>query len=105
VAVTRLGNRGAGIGASLEWQPSGELLAAGSWSNLEALVWVLSPRGDSRIVAMDADPIAGLVWSPSGEALLAASQARWTFVTPQGQWLRSMPVPRGDLLPRAWRSG
>lgn len=102
VGFTPLGDRGAGIGASLAWQPSGELLAVASWGTLEAIVRVFPPRGDSRVVAMDADPIAGLVWSPGGDVLLAASQARWTFVTPAGAWIRSNPVPRGELVPIAW---
>lgn len=104
VAVTALGDRGAGIGANLAWQPSGDLLAVASWGTLEAIVRVFPPSGNSRVVAMDEDPIAGLVWSPSGDVLLAASQSRWTFVTSSGEWIRSNPVPRGELVPIAWSS-
>ena len=102
VAVTPLGDRGAGIGASLAWQPSGGFLAVASWGTLEAIVRVFPPNGESRVVAMDADPIAGLLWSPGGEVLLAASQSRWTFVTAGGEWVRSTPVPRGELVPIGW---
>jgi hypothetical protein len=106
VDVTPLGERGAGIGSILAWQPEGELLAAGSWSNLEAVVRVF-PVGseDARVVAILPEQVAGLVWSPNGDVLLAASQSNWTFVTPEGAWVRSIPVRRGDSLPLAWRSG
>jgi hypothetical protein len=101
--VTALGNRGAGLGAALAWQPGGELLASGAWSNLEAAVR-LSSREETRVAAIHPDPIAGLVWSPDGEVLLAASNTRWTFIASDGTWLRSVPVPRGESLPLAWRS-
>jgi hypothetical protein len=101
--VTALGNRGAGLGAAFVWQPGGDLLATGAWSNLEAAVR-LSSREETRVVAIHPDPIAGLVWSPDGEVLLAASNTRWTFVASDGTWLRSVPVPRGESLPLAWRS-
>lgn len=103
VNVTALGNRGAGLGAVLAWQPGGDLLASGAWSNLEAAVR-LSSGDETRVVAIHPDPIAGLVWSPDGEVLLAASNTRWTFVASDGTWLRSVPVPRGESLPLAWRS-
>ena len=101
--VTALGNRGAGLGAALAWQPGGDLLASGAWSNLEAAVR-LSSREETRVAAIHPDPIAGLVWSPDGEVLLAASNTRWTFIASDGTWLRSVPVPRGESLPLAWRS-
>ena len=102
VTVAALGNRGAGLGAALAWQPGGDLLASGAWSNLEGAVR-LSSRDETRVVAIHPDPIAGLVWSPDGEVLLAASNTRWTFVAADGAWLRSVPVPRGESLPLAWR--
>jgi WD40 repeat protein len=102
VNVTALGNRGAGLGAALAWQPGGSLLASGAWSNLEAAVR-LSSGDETRVVAIHPDPIAGLVWSPNGEVLLAASNTRWTFVASDGTWLRSVPVPRGESLPLEWR--
>lgn len=103
VNVTALGNRGAGLGAALAWQPGGELLASGAWSNLEAAVR-LSSGDETRVVAVHPDPIAGLAWSPDGEILLAASNTRWTFVASEGSWLRSVPVPRGESVPLAWGS-
>jgi WD40-like Beta Propeller Repeat len=107
VDVTPLGNHGAGVDSLLAWEPEGgDMLAAATWSNLEAVLRVFQVgQGESRVVAMHPDPIAGLVWSPDGKVLLAASQAQWTFVTPGGDWLRSTPITRRDSLPLAWRSG
>jgi hypothetical protein len=63
VGITPLGARGAGIGASLSWQPSGELLAVASWGTLEAIVRVFPPRGQISVLAIDSYPMLCIVCS------------------------------------------
>ena len=104
VAIAPLGPQGAGLRPTFAWQPGGDLLAISSWSNIEGVIRVFDPGTDeTRVVGLQADPYNGVVWSPDGDVLLAASDSWWTFVTPDGTWIRSIPVGRGSSLPLAWR--
>lgn len=103
--VAPLGGTGPVARAFLSWQPGGDLLAVMMWNNLEGIVRVLDPRtGESRIVAMVQEPPRGMVWSPSGDVVLAGTDLRWVYVAPDGEWLRSVPVARGDSLQLDWRA-
>ena len=104
VHVARLGPQGAGLRPGFAWQPGGDLLAISSWSNIEGVLRVFDPGADeTRVVGLQGDPYNGVVWSPDGDVLLAASDSWWTFVSPDGTWIRSIPVGRGSSLPLAWR--
>jgi hypothetical protein len=105
VHVAPLGHQGAGLAPSFAWQPGAHLLAVASWTNLEgALRIVDAAAAQERVVGLQGDPFATIVWSPDGDVLLAASDTWWRFVTPDGTWIRSIPVGRGNSLPLAWRS-
>jgi hypothetical protein len=104
VHVAPLGPQGAGLRPGFAWQPGGDLLAISSWSNIEGVLRIFDPGADqTRVVGLQGDPFSGLVWSPDGDVLLAASDSWWTFVSPDGTWIRSIPVGRGSSLPLAWR--
>lgn len=104
VDVAPLGKSAAGLRSGFAWQPEGGLLAIASWSNLEGIVRLFAPgEAKTRVVALLSDPLAGLAWSPNGDLLLAATDSWWTFVAPDGTWIGSIPMPRGDWLPIAWR--
>jgi hypothetical protein len=104
VHVAPLGPQGAGLRPGFAWQPGGDLLAISSWSNIEGVLRVFDPGADeTRVVGLQGDPYNGVVWSPDGDVLLAASDSWWTFVSPDGTWIRSIPVGRGSSLPLAWR--
>ena len=104
VNVAPLGPQGAGLRPAFAWQPGGDLLAISSWSNIEGVLRVFDPRAEeTRVIGLQGDPYNGVVWSPDGDALLAASDSWWTFVSPDGTWIRSIPVGRGSSLPLAWR--
>lgn len=103
--VAPLGGTGPVARSFLSWQPEGDLLAVMMWNNLEGIVRILDPRTEqSRIIAMVQEPPRGMVWSPSGDVVLAGTDLRWVYVAPDGEWLRSVPVARGDSLPLDWRA-
>ncbi|MGZ8565982.1 MAG: hypothetical protein ACXWXS_02910 [Actinomycetota bacterium] len=98
-----LGRRAPASAVLLAWQPDGTELAVASSSTLEGVVRLFGvTAGASPVVAVFSSPPVGLVWSPNGDALLAASEVRWTFMSPEGDWLWSLPVLRGDAQPLAW---
>ena len=104
VHVAPLGPQGAGLRPAFAWQPGGDLLAISSWSNIEGVLRIFDPRAEeTRVIGLQRDPFIGVVWSPDGDALLAASDSWWAFVSPDGTWIRSIPVGRGSSLPLAWR--
>jgi WD40 repeat protein len=104
VHVAPLGPQGAGLRSAFAWQPGGGLLAISSWSNIEGVLRIFDPRAEeTRVIGLQADPFNSVVWSPDGDALLAASDSWWTFVSPDGTWIRSIPIGRGSSLPLAWR--
>jgi hypothetical protein len=104
VHVAPLGPQGAGLRPAFAWQPGGDLLAISSWSNIEGVLRIFDPGADeASVIGLQGDPFNGLVWSPGGDVLLAASDSWWTFVSPDGTWIRSIPIGRGSSLPLAWR--
>lgn len=104
VHVAPLGPQGAGLRPAFAWQPDGDLLAISSWSNLEGVLRIFDPGDEeTRVIGLQGDPFNGVVWSPDGDVLLAASDSWWTFVAPDGTWIRSIPIGRGSSLPLAWR--
>jgi hypothetical protein len=104
VHLAPLGPQGAGLRPAFAWQPGGDLLAISSWSNIEGVLRIFDPRAEeTRVIGLQGDPFNGVVWSPDGDALLAASDSWWTFVAPDGTWIRSIPIGRGSSLPLAWR--
>ncbi len=91
-----LGDRGAGpLQVYLDWQPGGSLLAVGSSTTLGGTVRVLDD-GRSRVIALFGEPATGTVWSPDGSVVLAASNGAWAVVTPEGDWIWSRIVGRGE---------
>jgi hypothetical protein len=105
VYVAPLGPQGAGLRPAFAWQPGGDLLAISSWSNIEGVLRIFDPGADeASVIGLQGDPFNAVVWSPDGDALLAASDSWWTFVSPDGTWIRSTPIGRGSSLPLAWRS-
>lgn len=92
-----LGDHGAGPAyAILDWQPGGSLLAVASTTAVGGVVRVFEAAGGSRVVAMFGMPVTGAVWSPDGRALLATSNSTWAVVAPDGTWLWSRLVDRGQ---------
>lgn len=94
--LTPLGDRGAGpLQVFLDWQPGAPVLAVGSSTSLGGTVRLVDDAG-SRAVAIFGEPATGTAWSPRGDALLAASNGVWAVVTPEGEWLWSRIVGRGQ---------
>jgi hypothetical protein len=95
--VDPLGDHGAGPPfAILDWQPAGSLLAVASSTTVGGVVRLLEPAGGSRVAAMFGAPATGALWSPDGRALLATSNSTWAVVAPDGTWLWSRLVDRGQ---------
>jgi hypothetical protein len=91
-----LGDRGAGpLQVYLDWQPGGSLRAVGSSTTLGGAVRVLGD-GEPRVIALFGEPATGTVWSPDGSVVLAASNGAWAVVTPEGEWIWSRIVGRGE---------
>lgn len=104
VHVAPLGPQGAGLRPAFAWQPGGDLLAISSWSSIEGVLRIFDPDTDeASVIGLQGDPFNNLVWSPEGDVILAASDSWWTFVSPDGAWIRSIPIGRGSSLPLAWR--
>lgn len=103
--LTPLGDRGAGpLQVFLDWQPGAPVLAVGSSTSLGGTVRLIDDSG-SRAVAIFREPATGTAWSPRGDALLAASNGVWAVVTPEGRWLWSRIVGRGQEPLDWWMPG
>jgi hypothetical protein len=93
------------IETTLLWQPDGSLIGAAGATQIEGVVRVTdAATGDAQVVAILREPPFGIVWSPDGRVLLAATLGRWTFLGPDGAWLRVLPYSRGRALPMDWRT-
>lgn len=103
--IEPLGAHAEWIETMLVWQPGGSLLAAAGATRLEGLVRIADPRsGDVRVVAILREPPSGIAWAPDGRVLLASTLGRWTFLGPDGAWLRVLPYSRGRAMPMDWRA-